>query len=374
MQQAKAAGIDAFALNIGLDDYTDAQLGYAYKSAADNGMKVFISFDYNYYLTGSEGNAATIIKKYSGSAGQLKIDNRPFVSSFNGNQEPEKTLNAPALKQAAGDIYLVPNFMPKGSLDGIDGAFNWMAWPNNGANRAPTAAVNNTVENGDTDYRNWLGGKDYMAPVSPWFFTDFDSYDKHWVFPSDLLWFHRWNNILKAAPRFVEIITWNDFGESHNVVNLPAGSTVDGAAWSADQPHQGWLEMAIPYIRAFKAGAQAPTVDEEKLIYWYRPSKVGDCAKPIEGKESLQDAVFAVALLKSPGTVTITSGGTTQTFEAKAGAQAFQVPMAYGKQTFSLKRSGKDVFSSTGAKEISASNCPVAKTNLNAFVGVAKAG
>ncbi|KAF1952324.1 glycoside hydrolase, partial [Byssothecium circinans] len=369
MKQAKAAGIDAFALNIGLDSYTDTQLGYAYKSASDNGMKVFISFDFNYYTTGSEVAIAEKVKQYASSAGQLRVDNKPFVSTFNGNQEAAKTLNAAALKKAAGDIYLVPNFQPKGSLDGIDGAFNWMAWPNNGANRAPTAAVNNTVENGDTDYKNWLGTKDYMAPVSPWFFTDFDQYDKHWVFPGDLLWFNRWNNVLNAAPRFIEIVTWNDFGESHNIVNLPAGSSVDGASWSADQPHEGWLEMALPYIKAFKAGAKAPTIEEEKLVYWYRPSKVADCAKAIEGKQSLQDAVFVVALLKSAGTVTVTSGGTTNTFEAKAGAQAFQVPMAYGKQTFKLSRSGKEVFSSTGKKEIAASNCPVAKTNLNAFVG-----
>jgi hypothetical protein len=47
MQRAKSLGIDAFALNIGVDFYTDTQLGYAYQSAANNGMKVFISFDFN---------------------------------------------------------------------------------------------------------------------------------------------------------------------------------------------------------------------------------------------------------------------------------------------------------------------------------------
>ena len=51
MKSAKAAGIDAFALNIATDPYTDAQLNYAYESAANNDMKVFISFDYNYFQT-----------------------------------------------------------------------------------------------------------------------------------------------------------------------------------------------------------------------------------------------------------------------------------------------------------------------------------
>ncbi|PVI01871.1 glycoside hydrolase family 71 protein [Periconia macrospinosa] len=367
MSTAKKAGIDAMALNIGLDSYTETQLSFAYQSAADNGIKVFISFDYNYYQTGSEAAVARLIKKYGGLPAQLKVENKVFVSTFNGNQEPAKTLNAPALKQAAGDIYLVPNFMPKGSTEGIDGAFNWMAWPNNGANRAPTPAVNLTVENGDTDYKNWLGSKPYMAPVSPWFFTDFDKYDKHWVFPGDLLWFNRWNSILALAPRFVEIITWNDYGEAHNIADLPAGSTVDGAEWSAGMPHSGWLEMALPYITAFKKGAKTPTIDEEKLVYWFRTSKVADFPKAIEGKESLRDSVFVVALLKSAGTVSVTTGSTTKTFEAKAGASAFEVPMGYGKQTFRLSRSGQDVFSATAAKEITTKG-----TNLNAFVGVAK--
>jgi len=47
MIRARDAGIDAFALNIGVDSFTDTQLQYAYKSAASNNFKVFISFDFN---------------------------------------------------------------------------------------------------------------------------------------------------------------------------------------------------------------------------------------------------------------------------------------------------------------------------------------
>lgn len=51
MTRAKSIGTDAFALNIGVDPYTDQQLGYAYESAANNDMKVFISFDFNWWTT-----------------------------------------------------------------------------------------------------------------------------------------------------------------------------------------------------------------------------------------------------------------------------------------------------------------------------------
>ena len=49
--------------------------------------------------------------------------------------------------------------------------------------------------------------------VSPWFSTHFGlevKYSKNWVFPSDLLWFNRWTEILNLGPQFVEIQTWYD--------------------------------------------------------------------------------------------------------------------------------------------------------------------
>jgi hypothetical protein len=47
MKRGSSLGIDAFALNIGVDPYTDQQLQFAYASAARNSMKLFLSFDFN---------------------------------------------------------------------------------------------------------------------------------------------------------------------------------------------------------------------------------------------------------------------------------------------------------------------------------------
>ena len=49
MTQGKSIGIDAFALNIYVDPYTDHQLSYAYESAANKDMKAFIPFDFNWW-------------------------------------------------------------------------------------------------------------------------------------------------------------------------------------------------------------------------------------------------------------------------------------------------------------------------------------
>jgi hypothetical protein len=124
MRRAKDAGIDAFALNIGTDSNVDQQLGYAYQSAANNGMKVFISFDFNWFKPGND--AATVgrmIAQYGSQPGQLIVDNRIFASTFAGDG-----LDVNAVKSAAGsDVFFVPNFHPEQSSAGsVDGAFNWM--------------------------------------------------------------------------------------------------------------------------------------------------------------------------------------------------------------------------------------------------------
>ncbi|KAF9730978.1 hypothetical protein PMIN02_008903 [Paraphaeosphaeria minitans] len=375
MKKAKAAGIDAFALNIAKDDYTDAQLNYAYESAANNDMKVFISFDYNYFETSESDAVGAKLSEYCGKPGQLMVEGKCFASSFNGDNDPSKLFNANAIRAAAGtDLYLVPNLTPTGIRDAtaladIDGAFSWNGWDSNGANRAPTAESNVTTSDSDSAYTEWLAGKTYMAPVSPWFFTDFAS--KAWVFPGDLLWFRRWNEILALAPKMLEIITWNDYGESHYVGSDSETSlhNDDGSsAWANGFPHDGWLEMAQPYIAAFKAGSKEISVTEDKLVYWYRPTPKAACGA-FDGIDTLQDAVFVVALLQSAGSVTVTSGGNTQTFDAPAGASAYQVAMGTGAQTFALSRNGASVLSATGGLEITENCSPI---NLNAFVGVAK--
>ena len=91
-----------------------------------------------------------------------------------------------------------------------------MGWPNNGANKAPSSSSNLTVRDGDVAYMNALAGKDYIAPASPWFFTHYGpevSYSKNWVFPAEGQWVQRWQDLLGLGARFVEIVSWNDYGK-----------------------------------------------------------------------------------------------------------------------------------------------------------------
>ena len=382
MKLAKSVGIDAFALNIGVDDYTSTQVGYAYESAANNDMKVFISFDFNWFKTGDAATVGDMIKTYGSKAAQLKVDNKIFVSSFAGDG-----LDIAAVRSAVGsEIYIAPNFHPENTTDpsAVDGALNWMGWDSNGANRAPSGGVNVTVSQGDDTYTKWLGQKGYIAPVSPWFSTHYGpevSYSKNWVFPGNLLWYERWNEILNLSPQFVEIITWNDYGESHYVGPLSSKHTDDGnSKWANDMPHDGWLEMAKPFIAAYKAGSKKPSITEDKLVYWYRPTPKGlDCkstdtyGSAPDGGDTMEDAVFVVALLKEAGQVTVNSGSNSKTFDAPAGASAYTVDIGVGVQKFGLVRGGQQVLSATSLRNI-VDTCPCGIYNFNAFVGTVPAG
>ncbi|KAJ5247702.1 alpha-1-3-glucanase/mutanase [Penicillium chermesinum] len=392
MINAKALGIDAFALNIGTDDFTNTQLGYAYESAASAGMSLFISFDFNWFATDQGSTVGSIVANYAGHAAQLKVDGKPFVSSFDGDG-----VNIEAIRSAAGqDIFFAPNFHTEDiDFDTVDAAFNWMAWPSNGDNFAPAAGRHVSVTDGDISYLSSLSGKPYIAPMSPWFSTHYGaevSYSKNWVFPADMLPFHRWQEILTLGPRFVEVITWNDYGESHYIGPLSSPHTDDGASkWVMDMPHDGWRDMMKPFIAAYKAGATDPSeyVTDDQLVYWYRPTpKTVDCDSTdttmsggannstgqfFEGKPNgwnqLADEVFVVALLKSAATVVVQSGSNyQQTFQAPAGISAYSVPMGIGQQKFSVTRGGQTVLSGTSLKEIT-DTCPCGIYNFNAYVG-----
>ncbi|KJK63936.1 Glycosyl hydrolase family 71 [Aspergillus parasiticus SU-1] len=394
MKRAKEYGIDAFALNIGTDSYTDTQLGFAYESAANNDMKVFISFDFNWWHVSQGSEVGAKVRDFADHPAQLKVDGKVFVSSFCGDG-----VDPSAIEKAAGcEIFFAPNFHPgQGDFDNIQGALNWTAWDSNGCNKAPSAGQKVAVTDGDEAYRQALAGKAYIAPVSPWFFTHFGAevpYSKNWVFPSDLLWYRRWREILALGPRFVEIITWNDFGESHYVGPLSSPHTDDGSSkWAIDMPHNGWLDMAKPFIAAYKAGSHYPNdfIHEERLVYWYRPTpKWVDCdatdttmqenanitspdffrGRP-HGSHTMEDSVFLVTLLKEPADMEVCSGPNTRTFQAPAGAHEWSVPMGLGVQSFKVRREGNivEALSGVSLRDI-VDKCPYGIYNFNAYVGI----
>lgn len=137
-----------------------------------------------------------------------------------------------------------------------DGLFSWAAWPQ-GANDMFTTV--------DQSYFAFLGGKSYMMPISPWFYTNMPGFRKNWMWRGDDLWFDRWQQVLSIDPQpeYLEIITWNDWGESHYIgplrpLEFHAFNRTNGKSpfnYVEDMPHDGWREF-LPYtIDMYKFGS-----------------------------------------------------------------------------------------------------------------------
>jgi len=93
------------------------------------------------------------------------------------------------------------------------------------------------------------------------------------------------------------------------------------------------------------------------LYYFYRREPTG-AASPAQSKpnkivnSSPEDNIELLAFLTAPGELKITIGGHSEIQNAPAGITSFKVRMAPGTPTFSLSRSGAEVFSFPGPIQI----------------------
>lgn len=182
-----------------------------------------------------------------------------------------------------------------------------------------------------------------------------------------------------------QIITWNDYGESHYIGPLNNASGIpDGAhEYVNNMPHDHWRNILPYYIAAYKSGS-APAVKADKAQVWYRLSPaaagsnggtVGNAPwEPLKDADAVvQDKVFFTALVKEPSTVSVQIGGgnDADTFHvAESGLFHSSVPFKgrTGKVTLTVSRDGQAVIPAVTGAAIVASP-PDGLTNYNAWVG-----
>ena len=211
---------------------------------------------------------------------------------------------------------------------------------------------------------------DKLTALSPFLvFTHFGkqvSHSKNWLFKSEALWYERWEQILDLAQRspnlrYLEIVTWNDYGESHYVGPSDNGHSDDGSGvYTNNMPHLALLEFARPYIQAFKSGSSRPAVNGDKLVYWYRPTlkSVASCdgtdavgSRP-NGWEIVGDTVFVATFSSSGGSITVKSGSQgSVTKSIGAGVTMHQFDMGAGDQTFTMQSGGRSL-SGTSSQDV----------------------
>ncbi|KAJ6509065.1 glycoside hydrolase [Mycena vulgaris] len=302
---AAATGIDAFALNIGTDSWTDPQLALAYAAARSTSFKLFISFDFAASPGFSDFNNQIVprLKLYASDAAQLQWGNGALVSTFAGDG-----FDWSAVRSAVGTpLEIIPFYQAaQAHQDSTDGLFMWNAWPSQ--NNLPIDQTMSYRWRSIVHYQSQLAGSPYMAGLSLVLHAlHSTNIQQNWLYLSDTLLIDRWNQILNLQPQLVELITWNDFGESHYI---------------------GPLHPERPSVYAPSGDSDGAIQWQENIVYWYRPHPKGlSCADPFLGPPTGQsfpaDGIWAATLLASPATLTMTSGTFSLTTTAPLASTTF---------------------------------------------------
>ncbi|KAJ6618837.1 glycoside hydrolase family 71 protein [Mycena sp. CBHHK59/15] len=377
---ASSKGLDGFVLNIGPDSWQTDQITNAFSAAQAAGtFKLVPSFDMTVLPCNSTNDILllqTYIKTYSTHPNALQFDGKMLVTTFSGEKCTfgQASVDAGwtfAVKTGLPAVHFIPAFFSDPSTfvtyTSADGALNWNGgWPQT-----------NTDTNFDTDktYISALGQKTYLGTVSPWFFTHYgaDSFNKNWIYYfDDWLFSERWEVLIqnRAQVPMVEVLTWNDYGESHYIGPI-GGSQPNSQAWVTGFDHQGWLDIMHYYIQYYKTG-EAPAIANDQIFLWARlypqAATAQDPVGPPKNAAWSQDVLWAQFHLTASADLTLTCGTSTQTFSAvPAGVSKQKLPLT-SDCTVSAKisRGGSDAVTLAPAGMNFSSSPP--SYNFNAFV------
>ncbi|KAI8270287.1 Mutanase [Colletotrichum sp. SAR 10_98] len=394
---AQEAHIDGFALNIAYGERMNAaSLENVFEVASDMGFKLIFSFDYAGGGPWPKDDVLNLLKKYATRPEYFKhSDGIPLVSTFEG---PEQASDWVDIKRSF-PCFFMPDWSSKGAkraaelAGGVaDGLFNWAAWPWGNTNMDTYV---------DASYYQYLKvnedtSKPYMMPASPWFYTNLPGYNKNWLWRGDDLWHDRWIQIVYNQPDYVEIISWNDYGESHHIGPLRPNAMeafITGRApfnFARDMPHDGW-RMTLPFWIDYYKNGKA-TVTQEGIMGWFRTTPAATCSDgetsgntasqlqlEFSPAEVMQDRIFFSAVLGSHADVTVNVGGTSQAGtwtsvpDGGIGVYHGSVPFqGRGSVSISLHRGGANIATIDGGSITD--NCAErGLTNWNAWVGSAMA-
>lgn len=393
---AHSSGIDGFALNVGVDSWQPSQVANAYQAALQSGtgFKLFMSFDMTSLPCTTASDAATLrtyITTYATHPNQMLYNGRVMASSFSGETctfgqgSVTSGWSTQFVQQLTGSsaVHFVPSFFVNPSQFNtysgiINGMFNWNSgWPiqvttsfvasipglvsdiSSGLSSSVSSLLSNYIGSTTPDetyipsLAAMSGSQTYMAAVSPWFFTHYgpSTYNKNWIYLSDdHLYATRWESLINIRDQvdFVQVISWNDFGESHYVGPIE-GAQPMSQAWVDGNDHTGWLNLTSYYASAFKTGTYS-TPTKDQLIMWSRPhpalaSASNDAVGRPTNYQITSDNVWAVVLATSPATVVLsTSSSQSQTFNVPAGVSKLAVPIKPGgTMQGTLTRGGQTV-------------------------------
>jgi hypothetical protein len=165
---------------------------------------------------------------------------------------------------------------------------------------------------------------------------------------NSLAYRNAWTGAIQSKADMVQIVTWNDFGESTHILPTTSANGDSG---------NGFYNLTGYYSTWFRTGVQ-PTITHDVLYYFYRKEST-QAAAPAQSQpmtmpfpQTPQNKVEVVAFLKAPGTVFIQTGGVTYTRTLFSGVQSFTVPLGPGTPDIKLMRNGAWAIIVTGNPKI----------------------
>ena len=370
IQDAQAAGIDGFALDVGEwngpDTYynTNVELMYEAAESLTNGFKLFFSVDMQ-----NTNEIVQMISSYAHRTNSFYYNGGLVISTYgapgffwtNGVFKPLQTMGI-------SNIFFIPDFPAENAgwptvaganavlatYTFLNGLFVWVsgtAWD---------------VTNLDSTYYSacQTQGKLFMASCSPTYWgcnqttagrSYFDTLGGEGLV-------NEWNWIIQHQPDWVEIVTWNDFSEGTytSPISNP-GQYEAQVQMPVRYSHAGYLELSKRYISWYKTGVP-PATNQDALYYFYRIHSKNAIATndiPVtyfmvgSAPGIIQDAIYHTLFLTAPAQLNVVSGTNSVVYSLGAGMQQLSTPFAPGTQTFTLTRNGTQVLSVQGPQILS---------------------
>ncbi|KAI0644960.1 glycoside hydrolase family 71 protein [Trametes meyenii] len=358
IELASSHGIDGFALNSGAESWQKERVADCYAAAlrCDRPFRLFLNFDIA-SIPASRPEDVTLLRDYIKAFAyhprQLKYKGKVLVSTFAGQDSlfGQCTLHDAwdyvknALQEIA-PLHFIPSFFINPQLyptiRAMDGYFNWNgSWPIHLTPDSPRDEVVCAKLETDRHHLHHLGGRTFMAAISPWFFTHYgvDSWNKNWIYRSDdWLYVRRWEQLIAMRNHIgiVQIISWNDFGESHYIGPIK-GAQPNSQSWVDGFPHTAWLDLTRYFARAFKDGVYPP-IERDKIYMWSRPhlksaEAVNDPIGRPDRWQLTDDTIWVVAFATGPAEVRIHAGDNLppQSWKVDNGVWKLSHPMVPGE-------------------------------------------
>jgi glucan endo-1,3-alpha-glucosidase len=375
IRQAQSHGLDGFVLNCGSWDkepryHAYGKLIFAAASKLSTDFKLLFSAD---KLPLDE--TVAMVTEFYDHPNMYRFRGKPVLSTFAGGEKAWTRAFLTPLAAAGKPVFFVPFFFPRDPIGRITERFT-------DRNLAQLIADNSFVDgffffgaSGQGDEiaqvskkigQAWhSAGKLYMAPVTP-YYCGLPQNNR--VFESRGFegMAAQWEAAINVGAQWVEIVTWNDWGESTYVASFGSPSTTDlwNGNWGPRLSHEAYLAASIYYIRWFKTGDRS--IHEDKLFWFYRlaphsqpgqisPNGVNAIFSP-NGADKLEDRVFVTVFLTAAAQVNIASGDRQYTFTLPAGMHHLDAEFADGPQRFSMARNGRILLKGDGAFPITENN------------------